>query len=131
MESETGELPNPEFPPRLWRFQAGLTDFHSEFEGPRDLLVQVSHRLDSWKNQLHTFAAMILDAVRRISDASTRIWGAGRPPSSINGIPVDAKNVTDTVDLPTEFGRAAFWHTAWDVASKVDCDRGSPDLAME
>ncbi|WP_213454355.1 amidase [Rhizomonospora bruguierae] len=97
-------LPAPELLP----FQGAVADFRSGRDTPRDYLERAIDRLAVWEGRLHAFAAVGIEQARRAADASTERWRAGRPRSSIDGMPVGVKDVIDTADLPTELGLRAY-----------------------
>jgi Asp-tRNA(Asn)/Glu-tRNA(Gln) amidotransferase A subunit family amidase len=68
---------------------------------------------------LTAFVAVNLEAARAAASASTGRWGAGKPLSRIDGMPVGIKDVIETADMPTGMGSPLFegWRSKRDSAT--------------
>lgn len=75
---------------------------------PRDLLEACLRRLEAREPEVKAFAALDPAAARQAADASTARYAAGRPLSTIDGMPIALKDILETHDLPTGFGSPIF-----------------------
>jgi Asp-tRNA(Asn)/Glu-tRNA(Gln) amidotransferase A subunit family amidase len=89
-------------------FAAARDRFHAGTESPRDFLERCLQRIDEREPTVRAFVAMNADGARRAADASGERYRAGKPLSSIDGMPVAIKDIIETGDMPTEFGSPIF-----------------------
>lgn len=102
-------------PPTIVSFQAAVPDFLTGADSPRDFLERALDRLAECEPRLRAFTALSLPRARMAADAATARWRAGRPLSSVDGMPVGIKDVIDVAGLPTSAGSPALegyqpWH---------------------
>ena len=99
------------FSPARERFRAGASS-------PRDYLEQCLARIDEREPVVRAFVSMNIEGARRAADASVERYRAGKPLSSIDGMPVAIKDIIETEDMPTEFGSPIFkgWRGGRDAA---------------
>ncbi len=88
-------------------------------DSPRALLEECLATIDSREPEVRAWVARREDAARVEADAATERYLAGRPRSSIDGLPFGVKDVLETNDLPTACGFAPFAgrHTGRDTAA--------------
>jgi len=89
-------------------FGAARARFLDGMETPRDFLETCLKVIDEREPEVRAFVALNLDGARKAADASTARYKAGKPFSTIDGLPIALKDIIETVDMPTEFGSAAF-----------------------
>jgi Asp-tRNA(Asn)/Glu-tRNA(Gln) amidotransferase A subunit family amidase len=77
-------------------------------ESPRVLLDQCLARIAERDGDVRAFVTVNDKGARAAADASAERYRAGRPLSSIDGMPIALKDIFETVDMPTEFGSPIF-----------------------
>ena len=92
--------------------------FASGARTPRQFLEDSLALLDQWEPRIGAFVCTNLPAARAAADRSTERWGAGKPASPIDGMPVGIKDIIETVDMPAEMGSPLFagWYAQKDAA---------------
>jgi Asp-tRNA(Asn)/Glu-tRNA(Gln) amidotransferase A subunit family amidase len=108
----------PEQKPIARPFLAVAQNFASGAQTPRQFLEQSLALLDSWEPRIGAFVCTNLPDARAAADRSTARWRAGKPLSSIDGMPVGIKDIIETVDMTTEMGSPLFagWRSEKDAA---------------
>jgi Asp-tRNA(Asn)/Glu-tRNA(Gln) amidotransferase A subunit family amidase len=94
--------------PRLQPFLPATVDFTNGKDSPRAFLERCIGELDAWEPRIGAFVTLNLAAARTAADRSTERWRAGKPLSSIDGMPVGIKDIIETIDMPTENGSPLF-----------------------
>lgn len=112
---------SPVLTPMLSPFVSATPNFVSGTDTPRDFLERRLARLSEVEPAIGAFVNLNIDGAREAADRSTQRWRAGRPLSSIDGMPVGIKDIIETVDMPTEMGSPLFagWRSGRDAASVV------------
>jgi Asp-tRNA(Asn)/Glu-tRNA(Gln) amidotransferase A subunit family amidase len=94
--------------PLMRPFLPATTDFKTGTDSPTDFLERCISALDAWEPRIGAFVSVNLVAAREAADRSTERWGAGRPLSPIDGMPIGVKDIMETIDMPTEYGSPLF-----------------------
>jgi Asp-tRNA(Asn)/Glu-tRNA(Gln) amidotransferase A subunit family amidase len=94
--------------PRMQPFLPATAGFVSGKDSPREFLERCIAELDAWEPRIGAFVKLNLAAARAAADRSTERWRAGKPLSSIDGMPIGIKDIIETIDMPTENGSALF-----------------------
>lgn len=94
--------------PRLAPFVDATVDFASGSDTPRAFLERCLETLSLWEPEIRAFVHLIGDQACVAADRSTVRWRAGRPLSTIDGMPVGIKDIIETADMPTEQGSPLF-----------------------
>ena len=92
--------------------------FHDSQLSPRDYLEQHLARIDEREPVVRAFVSTNVEGAHKAADASSQRYRAGKPLSSIDGMPVAIKDIIETEDMPTEFGSPIFkdWRGGRDAA---------------
>ena len=93
-------------------------DLASGATSPRKLLEDYITRIEAREGQVQAFVAMDLERARKLADASSERWRAGKALSPYDGMPVGVKDIIETEDFPTEMGSPLFvgWRSGRDAA---------------
>jgi Asp-tRNA(Asn)/Glu-tRNA(Gln) amidotransferase A subunit family amidase len=75
---------------------------------PRAYLERCLETVAAREPVVKAFTAMNESGARDAADASTTRWKAGKPQSSIDGMPIAIKDLLETKDMPTQMGCEAF-----------------------
>jgi Asp-tRNA(Asn)/Glu-tRNA(Gln) amidotransferase A subunit family amidase len=113
-------MPAPEQSKPVMRpYLAAAQSFASGAQTPRRFLEQSLELFEQWEPRIGAFVCTNLPAARDAADRSTARWRAGKPLSTIDGMPVGIKDIIETVDMPTEMGSPLFagWRSGKDAAS--------------
>jgi Asp-tRNA(Asn)/Glu-tRNA(Gln) amidotransferase A subunit family amidase len=99
-------------------YLAATKDLAAGARTPRQFLEDSLALFDQWESRIGAFVCTNLVAARAAADQSTERWRAGKPASSIDGMPVGIKDIIETVDMPTEMGSPLFagWRSEKDAA---------------
>ena len=89
-------------------FSAARERFRSGKLMPRKFLEACLERIEAREPKVRAFVALNIAGARRAADASDKRWKAGKPLSSIDGLPIAIKDIIETEDMPTEFGSPVF-----------------------
>ncbi|NKC16588.1 MAG: amidase [Gammaproteobacteria bacterium] len=89
-------------------YHDGLDDFRAGKDNPRAYLERCLATIAEREPVVQAYAAINETAARETADASTARWRAGKPRSSIDGMPVSIKDLLETKDMPTGMGCAAY-----------------------
>ena len=65
---------------------------------------QSLERLEAIEPEIGAFVTLNIAGARAAADRATERWRTSRPQSPIDGMPIGIKDVTETVDMPTQFG---------------------------
>jgi Asp-tRNA(Asn)/Glu-tRNA(Gln) amidotransferase A subunit family amidase len=105
--------------PVMRPYLAAARNFASGKETPRQFLEHSLDLLELWEPRIGAFVCTNLPQARAAAERSTERWRAGKPLSSIDGMPVGIKDIIETVDMPTEMGSPLFsgWRSEKDAAS--------------
>ena len=76
-------------------------------DSPRAYLERCLETIAQREPVVKAFAAINATGARAAADASANRWKAGKPLSSIDGMPIAIKDLLETKDMPTEMGCAA------------------------
>ncbi|RAI44875.1 amidase [Rhodoplanes roseus] len=102
--------------------------FKDGSDTPRKFLERCLERLEAWEPAIGAYVTTDVAGARAAADASSERWRAGRPLSTIDGMPVGIKDIIDTFDLPTQMGSPIFdgWQAGRNAASVLAlCDAGA------
>src|ERR1700742_1467854 len=69
---------------------------------PRAYLERCLTQISSHEPEIRAFASLDIESARQASDESTERWQAGRPLSSIDGMPIGIKDCVDVKGFPTQ-----------------------------
>ena len=99
-------------------FAAARERFRAGVESPRDYLERCLRRIDEREPEVRALVALNVEGARRAADASGERYRAGKPLSSIDGMPIAIKDIIETEDMPTEFGSPIYkgWRGGRDAA---------------
>jgi Asp-tRNA(Asn)/Glu-tRNA(Gln) amidotransferase A subunit family amidase len=105
--------------PAMRSYLAATRNFASGNATPRRFLERSLELLESWEPRIGAFVCTNLPAARAAADRASERWRAGRPLSSIDGMPIGIKDVIETFDMPTQMGSPLFlgWRSEKDSAS--------------
>jgi Asp-tRNA(Asn)/Glu-tRNA(Gln) amidotransferase A subunit family amidase len=108
----------PEKKPSSRPFLATTALFAAGSATPRDFLEGCLAEMANWEPKVGAFVRFDIEGARAAADASTERWRAGRPASSIDGMPMGIKDIINTADMPTEMGSPLFagWRSETDAA---------------
>jgi Asp-tRNA(Asn)/Glu-tRNA(Gln) amidotransferase A subunit family amidase len=109
----------PDQKPTMRSYLDATKSFASGKETPRAFLERSLQLLDSWEPRIGAFVCTNLPAARAAAEQSTERWRAGKPLSSVDGMPIGIKDIFETVDMPTEMGSPLYagWQSNKDSAS--------------
>src|ERR1700686_1888749 len=104
--------------PVMRPYLAAAHKFSSGKQTPREFLEESLTLLEQWEPKIGAFVCTNVPAARAAADNSPARWGAGKPLSAIDGMPVGIKDIIETVDMPTEMGSPLFagWRSEKDAA---------------
>jgi Asp-tRNA(Asn)/Glu-tRNA(Gln) amidotransferase A subunit family amidase len=77
-------------------------------DSPRALLETCLARIAERDGEVRAFVHLADKEARVAADAATQRYRAGRPLSSIDGVPIALKDIFETADMPTGFGSPIF-----------------------
>ena len=105
--------------PAMRPYLAATEDFAAGVRTPRQFLEESLSLLEQWEPRVGAFVCTNLPAARAAADRSSERWRAGKPLSTIDGMPVGIKDIIETVDMPTQMGSPLFagWRSEKDAAS--------------
>jgi Asp-tRNA(Asn)/Glu-tRNA(Gln) amidotransferase A subunit family amidase len=89
-------------------FHDATPRFRDGGDTPRAYLERCLETIDKREPVVKAFVTMNVPGAREAADASTARWKAGRPLSSIDGLPIGIKDLLETKDMPTEMGCEAY-----------------------
>ena len=105
--------------PAMRPYLAATRNFTAGGATARGFLEQSLELMEAWEPRIGAFVCTNLPAARAAADRASERWRAGRPLSSIDGMPVGIKDVIETFDMPTQMGSPLFlgWRSEKDAAS--------------
>lgn len=88
-------------------------------DSPRDFLERCLEKIAALDKKINAFTALNVNNARKVADAATLRYKAGRPLSKIDGMPIGIKDIIETSDMPTQMGSSIFkdWQPRFDSAS--------------
>src|SRR5262245_18561685 len=89
-------------------YLSATPQFGSGSDTPRDFLERCLADLTALEPKFGAFVHLALDGARVAADQSTARWRAGKPRSTIDGMPIGIKDIIETIDMPTEQGSPLF-----------------------
>jgi Asp-tRNA(Asn)/Glu-tRNA(Gln) amidotransferase A subunit family amidase len=89
-------------------FHDATRRFRDGSDTPRAYLERCLETIDKREPVVKAFVTLNVPGAREAADASTARWKAGRPLSSIDGLPIGIKDLLETRDMPTEMGCEAY-----------------------
>ena len=89
-------------------FHDAARRFAEGADTPRAYLERCLETIAAREPVVRAFAALNEAGAREAADASAARWGAGRPLSPIDGMPVGIKDLLETRDMPTQMGCEAY-----------------------
>jgi Asp-tRNA(Asn)/Glu-tRNA(Gln) amidotransferase A subunit family amidase len=89
-------------------FHDATPRFRDGSDTPRAYLERCLETIAAREPVVKAFTAINEAGARAAADASAGRWKAGKPLSSIDGMPIAIKDLLETKDMPTEMGCAAF-----------------------
>jgi Asp-tRNA(Asn)/Glu-tRNA(Gln) amidotransferase A subunit family amidase len=92
----------------LLTFHDAVPRFRDGSDTPRAYLERCLGAIEACEGEVMAFAFLDRDGARRAADEATARWRAGRPLSSVDGMPVGIKDLMETRDMPTEYGSDLF-----------------------
>jgi Asp-tRNA(Asn)/Glu-tRNA(Gln) amidotransferase A subunit family amidase len=93
---------------RMLTFYDATAKFRDGSDTPRAYLERCIETITAREPLVKAFVVLNTDGARAAADASSARWKAGRPLSTIDGMPVAIKDLLETRDMPTDFGCAAY-----------------------
>lgn len=103
--------PQPSYDPRTFKaltFHDAVPRFRSGGDTPRAYLERCLEAIATREPVVKALAATNIPAAQATADASGARWKAGKPLSTIDGMPIGIKDLLETKDMPTELGCAAY-----------------------
>jgi Asp-tRNA(Asn)/Glu-tRNA(Gln) amidotransferase A subunit family amidase len=94
--------------PAVRPFHTAVAAFIAGTDTPRAFLDRSIDVISAIDGDVQAFVTIDLDSARRQADASTARYTAGKPLSSIDGIPFGVKDIIETADMPTQMGSPLF-----------------------
>ena len=94
--------------PTLRPYLPATANFAAGKDSPREFLERAIATLEAWEPKIGAFVTLNLASARAEADRSTARWRAGKPLSSIDGMPIGIKDIIETIDMPTENGSPLF-----------------------
>jgi Asp-tRNA(Asn)/Glu-tRNA(Gln) amidotransferase A subunit family amidase len=88
-------------------FHDAAKSFAAGNDSPRAYLERCLETIAAREPVVKAFTAMNEAGARASADASSERWKAGKPLSSIDGMPMAIKDLLETKDMPTEMGCVA------------------------
>ena len=85
--------------PRMQPFLPATANFASGKDSPRAFLERCIVDLEAWEPKIGAFVALNLAAARTAADRFDERWRAGKPLSSIDGMPIGIKDIIETIDM--------------------------------
>src|SRR5499426_1988038 len=104
-------MSNTTYDPRTFKaltFHDAVAGFKSGADTPRAYLERCLETIEKRDHVVKAFVALNPAGARAAADESTARWKAGRPISSIDGMPIGVKDLLETKDMPTQMGCEAF-----------------------
>ncbi|MGE0718972.1 MAG: amidase [Alphaproteobacteria bacterium] len=89
-------------------FHDAALRFRDGSDDPRAYLERCLETVAAREPVVRAFATLNADGARAQADASAARWKAGRPLSTVDGMPVGIKDLLETRDMPTEMGCEAY-----------------------
>jgi Asp-tRNA(Asn)/Glu-tRNA(Gln) amidotransferase A subunit family amidase len=89
-------------------FHDATKDFADGSDTPRAYLERCLETVAAREPVVKAFTAINEAGAREAADASSARWKAGKPLSSIDGMPLAIKDLLETKDMPTQMGCEAF-----------------------
>jgi Asp-tRNA(Asn)/Glu-tRNA(Gln) amidotransferase A subunit family amidase len=88
-------------------------------DSPQAFLERCLKKIAGLNKEIKAFTALNIESARRVADAATRRYKAGKPLSHIDGMPVGVKDIIETADMPTQMGSPIFadWQPRFDAAA--------------
>jgi Asp-tRNA(Asn)/Glu-tRNA(Gln) amidotransferase A subunit family amidase len=94
--------------PAVRPFHTAAAAFAAGSDSPRELLERCIAVIDTIDRDVQAFEYIDIERARASADASTLRYRAGKPRSSIDGIPFGVKDIIETADMPTGMGSPLF-----------------------
>lgn len=94
--------------PRARPYLEATKAFQGGSDSPRKFLERCIGDIEAREADVMAFVVTDLAGARAAADRSTERWRAGKPLSSIDGMPVGVKDIIETIDMPTGNGSALF-----------------------
>ncbi|MBV8393778.1 MAG: amidase, partial [Alphaproteobacteria bacterium] len=88
-------------------FHDAAKSFATGNDSPRAYLERCLETIAQREPEVKALTAINEAGARVVADESSNRWKAGRPLSSIDGMPIAIKDLLETKDMPTEMGCAA------------------------
>jgi Asp-tRNA(Asn)/Glu-tRNA(Gln) amidotransferase A subunit family amidase len=95
-------------PGKLRGYVSLAREFRAGSASPRTYLEETLRRISQLDPVIGAFVHVNRDGARKAADASAARWGAGKPLSPIDGMPVAIKDIIETADMPTGQGSPLF-----------------------
>jgi len=89
-------------------FAAAVSDFQSGEDSPSNFLERCVGQIDRYESEVQAFEYLDIEGARRAAQNSSLRWKAGKPHSSIDGMPLGIKDVIETANMPTGMGSPLF-----------------------
>lgn len=89
-------------------FHDAVSRFRDGSDSPRAYLERCIETIAAREPAVRALIAVNEDGARIAADASAARWKAGRPLSSIDGMPIAIKDLLETKDMPTQMGCDAY-----------------------
>jgi Asp-tRNA(Asn)/Glu-tRNA(Gln) amidotransferase A subunit family amidase len=106
-----GQSPAGRYDPaahHMLSFHDVRTRFAEGMDTPRAYLERCIERINALEPAVMAFVFLNLERAREAADECGVRYRAGRPLSSVDGMPVGIKDLIETYDMPTEFGSELF-----------------------
>src|SRR3984885_8247287 len=107
--------------PSVRPFHTTAAAFAAGSDSPRELLERCIAVIEEIARDVQAFEYIDLAQARARADESVARYKAGKPKSSIDGIPIGVKDIIETADMPTGMGSPLFtgYRSGRDAASVV------------
>ncbi len=92
----------------MMTFHDRVPAFGAGTDSPRALLERCLEAIAAREEAIMAWEVIDADAAREAADESTARYGAGRPLSPVDGLPIGIKDLIETADMPTQFGSVLY-----------------------
>ena len=89
-------------------FAAVVSDFQNGEDSPSSFLERCIDQIKRLEPEVQAFEYLNIEGARRAAKDSSLRWKAGKPLSTIDGMPLGIKDVIETADMPTGMGSSLF-----------------------
>ena len=110
----------------LLTFHNYIPNFLKGTDNPREYLERCLAQIDLLESKVKAFVVMNIESARKIADASTKRYQAGKPLSVVDGMPFGVKDLYETIDMKTQMNSRVYkdWQGIRDSAHAFSLRQG-------